>query len=150
MAGPTQQLINGNRFQFSNIELDAQGFRFKGFTEINYQDSLEIGDVRGASQIALGETEGEYSAEGSATVFRREFDQLTARLGDGYGMIRFPITITYANPGEATTTDRLPAVRIAGVENGHSQGTDALTMQITLKILAPIERNGRRLVRRDA
>jgi hypothetical protein len=146
----TEQTINGNRYSFASIEATINSRRYKGFTEINYSDSLEVGDVRGASPIALGETDGDYQTEGSLTMLRREYDQLVADLGDGYGMARFPITCVYANRGEATVTDRLPAVRITGVENGHSQGNEALTVQLTLKILAPIERNGRRLVPRDA
>jgi hypothetical protein len=146
----TEQTINGNRYSFASIEAAINGRRFKAFTEINYSDSLEVGDARGTSSIALGETDGDYSTEGSFTMLRREFDQMVAELGDGYGMTRFPMTVVYANRGEPTVTDRLPAVRITGVENGHSQGNEPLTVQCTIKILVPIERNGRRLVPRDA
>lgn len=146
----TEQTINGNRYQFSSIEFNANGRRYKGLTEINYQDAIEVNDVIGTSVIALAETDGAYTAEASATMLRREFDQLTTDLGDGYGMVRFPVTATYANRGEPTVTDRLPAVRITGVENGHSAGNEALTVQLTLKVLVPIERNGKRLVPRDA
>jgi hypothetical protein len=146
----TQPLVNGNRKSFASVEIDIKGRKFRGITEINYSDTLEPGMARGASPIPLGHTQGDYEAEASLSMFREEFEEMMALLGDGYGEVEFPITVTHSTRAGRTTTDRLPAVRIKGVDTSHSQGTDPTTVKIDLTVLTPIERDGKRLVSRDA
>jgi hypothetical protein len=149
MASPTQPRINGNRYAFSSVELVANGRRYKGVKEIKYDDSLEPERVRGTSPNNLGVTQGDYDANASITLYREEFDQLTNDLGDGYGEIEFEVTVTYANRGAPTVVDRLPAVRIKKVDNSNAQGPEALEVPLELCVIDVIERNGKRLVRRD-
>ena len=103
----TQPKVNGNRYSFASIEIDIRGRKFRGISEINYSDGLDPGMARGTSPIPLAHTQGDYEAEGDLTMFRKEFDELTQLLGDGFGEVEFPITITYASRGEPTVTDRL-------------------------------------------
>lgn len=146
----TQPKVNGNRYSFASIEIDIRGRKFRGISEINYSDGLDPGMARGTSPIPLAHTQGDYEAEGDLTMFRKEFDELTQLLGDGFGEVEFPITITYASRGEPTVTDRLPAVRIKKPSASNSQGNDPSAIKLDLAILTPIEWNGRRLVSRDA
>jgi len=146
----TQPLVNGNRKSFASVEIDIKGRKYRGVTEINYSDTLEPGVARGTSPIALGHTQGDYEAEASVSVLREEFEEIMTQLGDGYGEVEFPITVTHAARGQRTTTDRLPAVRIKNVDTSHSQGTDPTAVKMDLAVLAPIERDGKRLVSRDA
>lgn len=149
MPSPTNPRINGNRHAFSSVELSINGRRYKGVKEISYDDSLEGERVRGSSPVGLGVTQGDYDANGSITLYREEFDQLTQDIGDGYGEVEFEITVTYAARGAPTITDRLPANRLKKVENSHSQGAEALEIKLEIMVIGVIERNGRRLVRRD-
>lgn len=145
-----QPLINGRRYSFSSIEVDVNGRKYTGVKSISYNDGLDPGMARGTSPIPLGHTEGDYEAEASMTMFRAEFDTMLSQLGDGYGEVSFPITATYAAQGQPTVTDRLPAVRIKKVTNSNEQGNDPTEVELELVVMTPIERNGRRIVRRDA
>lgn len=146
----TQPLINGNLYSFASIEIDVRGRKIKGIKDLSYDDGLDPGMARGTSPIPLGHTQGDYEANASMEMFRKDFDELATLLGDGFGETEFPITVTYASRGMPTVTDRLPAVRIKKVDNSNSQGNDPTAVKIELAILTPIERNGKRLVSRDA
>lgn len=146
----TRPLINGNYYSYSSIEIDINGRKIKGFKEISYDDGLDPGVARGTSPIALGHSQGDYEANASGEMFRKDFDELTTALGDGFGEVEFPITVTYASRGLPTVTDRLPAVRIKKADNSNSQGNDPTSVKLEFAVLAPIERNGKRLVSRDA
>lgn len=146
----TQPLINGNLYSFASIEIDVRGRKIKGIKDLSYDDGLDPGMARGTSPIPLGHTQGDYEANASLEMFRKDFDELAALLGDGFGEVEFPITVTYASRGMPTVTDRLPAVRIKKVDNSNSQGNDPTAVKIELAVLAPIVRNGKMLVSRDA
>lgn len=83
----------------------------------------------------LGRTKGDLKAEGSLTTYLEEWKELLDALGDGYMEKSFDITVSYAEDGRPTVTDKLRGCRIKKVEESHSQGTDGLTMKIDLHIL---------------
>jgi len=136
-------LINGHRYSYASIELDRNGKKFYGHKEISYSQDLEPGEVRGAHAQLLGRTKGELKAEGSLTTYLEEWQELLDSLGDGYMEQAFDITVSYAEDGRPTVTDKLRGCRIKKVEESHSQGTDGLTMKIDLHILW-IEYGGRK------
>lgn len=146
----TRPVVNGNYHSFASIELDVRGRKIRGVTDISYDDGLDPGMARGTSPIPLAHTQGDYEANASMEMFRKDFDELVSLLGDGFGEVEFPITVTYASRGMPTVTDRLPAVRIKKVDNSNSQGNDPTKVKLELAVLAPIVRNGRTLVSRDA
>lgn len=139
-------LVNGHRYSFASIEVDFEGKKFLGFTEINYKDSLEPGKLRGLGPQVIGRTRGDYDSEGSFKCFRQEFDELTTALGDGYGEKSITIAVTYSEENQPTVTDRLTGVRIKSVDNSNSQGTDATEVSCELDVLL-VERNGKTLVK---
>jgi hypothetical protein len=146
----TQPVVNGNYYSFASIEIDVRGRKIKGFKELSYDDGLDPGMARGTSPIALAHTQGDYEANASGEMYRKDFDELVTLLGDGFGEVEFPITVTYASRGMPTVTDRLPAVRIKKADNSNSQGNDPTSVKLEFAVLSPIERNGKRLVSRDA
>ncbi len=143
----TRPLINGNAYSFASIEIDVGGRKIKGIKDLSYDDGLDPGMARGTSPIPLAHTQGDYEANASMEMFRKDFDELCALLGDGYCEVEFPITVTYASRGMPTVTDRLPAVRIKKVDNSNSQGNDPTAVKLELAVLSPIVRNGRTIVR---
>ena len=134
-------LVNGTRFDFSSIETDVNGVVNKGYKEISYSHKLEPGQVKGNSPQVLGRTTGEYSAEGSLTMFLSEWDELKRSLSPGYMTTVFTISVAYNDDGEPLQVDNLLGCRIKNVEKQHSQGGDPLAMKIDLDILY-IRENG--------
>lgn len=142
----TYPQVNGNRYDFSSVEFNLRGRTYVGIKEIQYSDELEPGDVRGTLPQRVGRTRGEYKTEGSCTMYRQEFDELVADLGDGFGEVPFDAVVTYANDGQPTITDKLVGCRIKKAENSHSQGTDPLEVKLDLDFMYLL-RNGKALVK---
>lgn len=128
----TSPLVNGKRHSFASVELTVvnggDSRTFRNIKAITYSSTLEPGVERGASPFILGDTVGDYEAEGSM-----EFSNLDAArdflafLGDGYMVKKFQITVSYAAQGSDTHTDDLLGCRIKGHESGGEQGPDPLT-----------------------
>jgi hypothetical protein len=125
-------LINGNRYSFASIELNVAGRRFIGFSEINYSDNLEPGEVRGAHAQPLGHTQGDYSSEASITMYEEEFNELLDVLGDNFRSARFSVVVSYADEGQKVVTDEIVGCHIGQIEKSRSQGTDGLGVPVTL------------------
>lgn len=151
MPNPIAQLINGMRYDFSSIELNILGIPFTLVTEINYSDSLEPGTLRGTSPKKLGRTRGEYDAEGSITIYKADYNQLTTlllplALGGGFMEAPFLITVMYQEVrSEGLITDTLRGCRIVSNDSSNSQGGDPSMMSIDLNIME-ILWNGKRPV----
>jgi len=125
-------LINGTYPDFASIEIKIRGTHYIGLTEISYSDTLEAGEVRGTHAQKLGTTTGQYSAEASMTMLRPEFDDLIQRLGPGYKQVAFDIVINYRPPGGAMITDKIIGARITSTEISASQGSDPVSVSVTL------------------
>lgn len=132
-------LINGKRYSYTSIKSDFGQLDQLGMVEINYNDSLEPGVGRGTSPQDLGTTTGDYKAAGSITMLRAEYDRYVvaraAMSSDGQSFMTpsEDITITYADTGLPTTTDKLFAVRI--VKNDHSnKGKDPTQVKCDLYV----------------
>lgn len=127
-----QPLINGNRYDFSSIELQVQGRKFIGFTEISYSQELDRGYVYGAHSQPLGRTRGQLNMEASMTMLKEDYYELIAALGAGYMEVPFDISVTYADNGERTKNDQILGCTISGEENSHSAGNEGLAVSVTL------------------
>jgi hypothetical protein len=147
-------IINGNRFDFSSVELKINGKRYIGVKELSYKHSLEEGEVRGTAPQVLGRTRGLYKAEGSITLFREEFDDLSSDLqvlAVGLFEANFLITAIYSElpPNGVpsgmvgdTQTDELIGSRFKSAEmKGSGGSSDPLVVQLDLSILY-IKQNG--------
>jgi hypothetical protein len=136
MAGE-RILLNGRFPDFAAIDLHIDGDVIdSGFTELNYSHGLEPGIAKGAQPAALGDTTGEYTAEGSITMHRRTWVKILEKFGNGYMKKRFVIVVNYDDEdGEGMCTDTLTGCRFKKSENGHSQGTDPLMVKLDLHIL---------------
>lgn len=133
--------INGQKFDFSSVEIDIAGIIYIGVTELSYTHTLEPGILRGTRAEKLGRTRGEYDAEGSVTIYKDTWNEIRNALGDGYLETSFDITATYAEDDEEIQVDKLFGVRITSVETAPSQGTDPITVDLELDIIR-IEENG--------
>lgn len=144
MPGIPYPLINGNRFDFSSVELrlgNPSTLFVGGVKEVTYSDSLEPGELRGNHAQLIGRTRGQYSAEASLTMFKQEFQQLVALLGAGYMEVSFDTVVSFSEQGSAVITDVLSGCRIKKAEDSGSEGGDPLTVKVDLHVMALI-RNG--------
>jgi len=124
-------LINGDRYDFASIVFHINGDVVLGVKEISYKNSRERGEVRGTHPQKLARTRGQYKSEASATLYRREFDELVQKLGEGYMEIVFPITVSYANDGQPLVTDTIVGCTITEDDHSNSSGTDPTEVKIT-------------------
>ena len=130
----TYPLINGNKYDYSSIEIDIDGTLFTGVKEVSFTQGLEPGEVRGTRAELIGRTRGEYSAEGSMVVYAEEYAEIIAALGDGFMEKSFSVTMTYSDTNVPTQVNRLIGCRITNVEGGGSQGTDPLEVSLDLSV----------------
>ena len=135
MPTPKYPLVIVVRDSFASIELVVACKRILGAKESAYTETLEPGEIRGTSSQILGRTAGDYSVEGSCTLYREEWDDLLDTLGEGYLRKSFDVTVTYADEGAPTKTDKLVGCRIKSVEQSNSQGTDGLEVQLQLHVM---------------
>lgn len=129
---PAYPLVNGRYHQFADVVLNLDGESLRGVTAIEYSDSNERGEVRGAARQALGWTAGEYKAEGSIELLRPQFDELLVRVGPRFYDVTFTITVTYGAHGLPLTMDELVRCFFKNRGNSHSPGTDALKVKLDL------------------
>ena len=142
MADLAQPLINGFRYQFSNIEIDIDGDIITEVQSIDYEHGLEGTKTRGTGSVyATGETTGEYDSSGKIELPKHVAAALRAKLGKGYLRKRFPITVSYADEGQPVITDRLIGCRISKEGNSHSNGTDGLKESLDMSIMR-VQLNG--------
>jgi len=145
--GATQTIVNGNRHSWVSITLDADGLPIGGIKSLDYSDNLEPGTPYGTGPVALGYTRGKYTAEFSTEMYRKEFELLKARLGvAGVGFMETVgiYNVSYLErdlEGGEPITDTIVA-RISKVEASNADGTDASSVKVTFKVIAPIEWNG--------
>jgi hypothetical protein len=142
--------INGHIYDWSSVNIDCNGRFYGGISEINYTDKLDVGELRGSGAIRLGTTRGQYSAEGSFTIAKEDWEplrmSLTAMGFGGFGEARFLIVCSYREVAAVSPiTDTIETCRVINVENSHSQGTDPLMVKITLDVHR-IGHNGNYLV----
>jgi hypothetical protein len=138
----TYPLINGIRYSWASIEMQANGLIIPGVRSINYSDTLTPGKPRGTSSVWLGHTLGQYEADADMEVFREEHEVYKLSLG-GIGFMERPhiIVVNYFEPTRGVLADVLN-VRIMGNQIANSDSSDATVIKHTLSVLSPILWNG--------
>lgn len=132
MAGK-KPLINGREYDFSSIEATIKGQKFENFlSSISYGQSLDGALVMGNHSQPRGKTRGSLETEASMDVFKADWYDILAALGNGYMEVDFDITVTYGDNGQRVKNDRLVGCNISGHNDDHSQGSDALVVSCDL------------------
>ncbi|UAW08055.1 hypothetical protein [Myxococcus phage Mx4 ts27htf-1hrm-1] len=137
-------LTNGVYPDFASITMLVAGERIPiGLTEINYEDNLEPGEVRGNSAQLIGRTLGQYSATADFTCFKPQMAEVLSVLQRRGGIYQVSFNLVVSYERAATLhTDEVLGCRIQTLSDGHSEGTDGLTQQATLHTMG-IVRDGR-------
>lgn len=130
---PTYPNVNDRAYSYSSIELDINGDFYYATKSINYSDNMEPGELRGQAQHALGRTAGDYKVDSvSIEMSREEWDILLQKLGDGFMLKSFNITVQYAEDNAATITDEIIGCRIKKPAYDNSQGPDPSMVKLDL------------------
>ena len=141
-------LINGNKFDFSSVEVRVNGVPFGGVKALDYTDTLEPGDVYSAgAAMRIGRTRGQYKAEGSLEMYKDDADKMMTALAaqgmGGFMEANFIVNADFSElPGAGIQVDVLSGCRVKKTSSTHQQGSDALTVKFDLDILYII-RNGK-------
>ncbi len=133
-------MMDGNELSSASIEANFAGGVFAGFTALDYGVEVTPGEVRGASQRVLATTAGDEKFTASTTMRKTEYENYRARLtagsGQGYMMVRHPITVCYYEIGMTNPiTDVLLGCRIVKDQDSHKQGVEGLMVQITYHVM---------------
>ena len=136
-------LIDGNKFDFSSVEWNYNGYIVTAVNEISYSQALTPGQVYGARSEVLAFTRGTLAAgEGSFSMPIQDASEFMTELGSGYREILLPCTVTYGSPNVATITDKLVACRITNDENSGSAGSEEPLMTVFSFMYLYGSRNG--------
>jgi hypothetical protein len=144
MANPLNTKVNGHCYDYSSLKATSDVATLpiiERITEINYEHSLEVGELRGRGAGIYGTTRGQYSTQGSMTIYKEDWDLFRSGLialptppGGGFMEKRFNFQIIYGEFGSNTVVDVLSTVRVVGVQHSRARGTDALMVALTLHI----------------
>lgn len=145
MAQQTQ--INGNRYSFTSISMEAVGLGLssgdylfpKGILQsINYTGAQEPGVVQGNQIVPVGLTAGMGQGSGDMEILASEFDDFAQGLTNNGQFplmsVDFLITVSYSENDVDVRTDQLRGVRITNVASDNTKGNDASTKKLTLFI----------------
>ncbi len=149
-------LINGRTYSFADCRLEIFGLKIVGYTQVDYDDELEIGEGRGASQVALADTKGKYKAEPfkikahkSTAKEVRDHIASQSRTGKSLGGVRGTIILQVIDDelGVQTVTASKCRITKPGT-NSQSEGADSLMEDITFYVRT-IDRDGITLYESD-
>jgi len=140
--------VNGRRFSHSSVEttlykkLVGVSEIFIDISEIEYGDSLDMGDIRGTNRALIGVTAGDYSAKDTTfTMGKSTFETgVVQGIGTGWLGSELGLTLSYNDDGEPLIVHVIRCF-ITGAEDSSSAGPDGLKTKVTCKTLW-IMRNG--------
>jgi hypothetical protein len=128
--------VNGNRYSWASVEiLLPKGKRFRGIKALSAKDNLEPGEIRGTAAQLLGRTRGDYKAEASIELWKREADELIAAFGDGFLEYEFDITANFADRNQPISTIKVLGCRIKGKDESYSMSTEGLAVKFDLSVM---------------
>ena len=149
MPLPQFPLVNGNRFDYSSVEIVIAGIPYRGVQSISYKHALKPKKLYGTSAMPLGRTRGQYEpGEPSMDMYKEDYEVLTTALLalglGGYGEANFQILVSYQEIGSSLIVDTLNGCRITEDEDSHKQGDAESIVKVTLDIMELL-RNGKPL-----
>jgi hypothetical protein len=137
MAPLRYPLTNGEYPDFAAITLDFTGFKMPGgLEELNYEDGLEPGEVRGNSAQLIGTTVGTYSASADFSCFVPQMQEIRTLLQRRGGLYtaRFNIT-AIVERGSITSTVEILGCRMKKISAAFKSGNEGLMQKAELHVL---------------
>jgi len=133
--------INGIRYDFSSIEFGVSPIfaPIVGIQAINYEDTLDPGEIRGTSPQVIGRTRGKYDAKADIVCYVAERELIFAAVAAlattsliGYREQPFDITVSYSDYLQPNIVDNIVGNRIKKPSSAHKTGQEGLMTKIEL------------------
>lgn len=143
-------LINGVRYSWSSIITNIGADQYLGCKSINFNEKVSPTTIHGTNQAMIGQTAGQYEADGDCEFYQQEADAIVDALnaiaagnvkGKGWMNVPLVVQVQYYDDGQPLRTKKL-TVRFTARTQGGSEGSDALTSKFTMSFLAPIADKG--------
>jgi len=146
--------VNGHCYDFTVINAVAAGalgplpLISGGITAVNYETSLDPGELRGRGPKVRGTTRGEFSVTASISMYCEDFEPFKASLmllptplRGGFMEKRWILNVSYGDPGQLIINDTLRGVRITRVGKSYQRGNEPLMVDLDLHVM-DIDYNG--------
>lgn len=135
--------VNGRAYDWESVSIRLPHDIAVSIEEISYNDERPIEPVYGKGSIPIKYGRKNYTASGSMTIYREEFEELKSSMGGSvYKGDPFKIVVSYADDGSRTVTDTLPDVKITKIDTSAKQGENIVgKIKLDFKILSPIKWN---------
>jgi hypothetical protein len=136
-------MINGKNWSWEDIDISLPSGPLVLVESIDYGDKKDLEPVYGKGDMPQGFGGGNYSAEGKLTIKKEEMKLLdryllTLGLFRIYDLPPFPITVSYANEDQGSTTDVLNQCKFVERSTAPKQNDKGINVDLTFQILGGI------------
>jgi hypothetical protein len=132
-------IVRADAYSFASLEvrIEAEGLSFTTleFTEVEYDDEQEPGELRGTSSEILGRTRGEYKPTGKLKLSKKEHARLLTALGNGFYRKSVDVIVTYDEPQLGLIVDSILGCRPKKNSGSNSKGNDPSEAEMELSPL---------------
>jgi len=132
-------LINGNAYDWASITLqfNIDGLDDRviyGISKITYKDNQSFQNNYGQGRHPVSRGRGNITAEASVTLSAEEFLKLQAVAPDNVvqDITEFDVIVTYAPPGQDSTTDTLHNCFLA--DNGRDVSQNDMNIEVEVNL----------------
>lgn len=131
--------VNGHTYEWGDFRSATDGQTID-IISLSYGHGVDPQEARAAGFEARDYTNGQYSAEDAEVeMLMADWDAWRNSIGNGYMRKRFTFTASYADGDDEVTTDTLQHCMIKQVKKNPKQGSDPLTVTVSLKVKKILE-----------
>lgn len=140
--------LGGHRVGLTDATIRVIGERMMGATDLKLKETLEPGDVEGASAIPVGFTTGPWSGTGGFKAPLAEALRLVARAGPSYGLLEWSATWTFTalESSDGINTIEIPRFRVTSPDLDGGDRSKHASIAFEMKLLEPAYWNGVRII----
>lgn len=128
--------IQGRYHSWASIEIAAGDFETPDFAKLDWDDTLEPGQVRGTGPRKRGRTTGEYNCAASMGMYldsATRFMKQLAQTNKSIGLVPFDVLGHWSeDDGGEVHEVKLVGCRIKKRQQSNAPGTDATTVEFEL------------------
>lgn len=131
-------MIQGQTYDWESLSVDIEGLGVAVLlTEVRWSETRPVANVYGKGSAPRGHARGNYGAELTIKLDRREYDVWMKALADAgktlYSQAPFNVSCAWANDDQPTTTEAFPECTVTGASAGQSQGDENSVLELTLR-----------------
>lgn len=139
-------MINGKNYDWNDVTINMLYGTVIAIEDISYDDEQEKTMTYGKGAVGQSWGSGNYKANAKITILYEEYERImeyAKRLKKGlYSIPPFPITVSYANDGQAISTDTLEGCTFTKRSNKAGQGNQNMKVDLDILVTGQIKHNG--------